>query len=530
MVLEQGASALYDALGIDESTLTFAKNVVSMAEHATDIAGAAVLKGMTAVSSIDMHALPMSAVGASLQFAQTFVDAYINKMVEKYGALAELVVQAIVDPSIALEMLVDELNIMFQQVEELIDEQLERYLGMSLVEIKYYCTQGIQLYKQYQEARKRARAEKEAREAEGGEEKQEGINTSGKKTKVNVDVEMNPDVLMANLKAWMDKLGDGLYNGFIVLQVLDAIKTIQEAVKQMTDISLESLASDINSLEDLIEMLDEIGLGDDSTAVDLSLVPALGINDIMASLEDFKQKISEQGTMLAGELAGIAASSVDVRANVSQSRTYDISTDAESKTITITYYTDPTNPKVSKKVYKAISNAKTSNKQSMFQLSECKSIQDATIELWNRYSVSGSPDSTSLKAGKYTIEIKLQIEDEKKSEPDVLTNENTKKKKADPVSITKEAEAFTLLSRTEEGTKDPNKVREQKRNTIKLLHTAYSIIKSAVGPLNLFIVLISNYKINKAYVREKHDDNLFVLIQQALGKLGMDKEMTPEPG
>lgn len=84
---------------------------------------------------------------------------------------------------------------------------------MSLAEIKYYCTQGIQLYKQYQEARKQARAEKEQLE----EETQEGVNTSGKKTKVNVNVEMNPDVLMKNLMSWMDSLSDGLYNGFIVL-------------------------------------------------------------------------------------------------------------------------------------------------------------------------------------------------------------------------------------------------------------------------------------------------------------------------
>ena len=92
MILEEGASALYDALGINESTLNFAKDIVAMAGHATDIAGAAVLKGLTAVSSIDMHSLPMSAVAASLQFAKTFVDIYINKLVEKYGVLAELVI------------------------------------------------------------------------------------------------------------------------------------------------------------------------------------------------------------------------------------------------------------------------------------------------------------------------------------------------------------------------------------------------------------------------------------------------------
>lgn len=145
-------------------------------------------------------------------------------------------------------------------------------------------------------------------------------------------------------------------------------------------------------------------------------------------------------------------------------------------------------------------------------MSECKSIQDATVSLWNSYSVSGQPDSTSLKAGKYTIVIKLQIEDdrdkEKTSKPAVQ-----QKKQDDIANIQKEAEAFTLLSRTEESTTDPNKVREQKRNTIKLLHTVYSMLKALLGPLNLFIVLISNYQENKKYVRSKQDDNLAVLIQ-----------------
>ena len=93
-----------------------------------------------------------------------------------------------------------------------------------------------------------------------------------------------------------------------------------------------------------------------------------------------------------------------------------------------------------------------------------------------------------------------------------------------------DAEAFSLLTRTEESTTDPDRVREQKRNTIKLLHTAYSMLKALMGPLKLFAVLISNYQENKRYVRSKQDDNLAVLIQQALGKLGLDKSITPADG
>jgi hypothetical protein len=81
---------------------------------------------------------------------------------------------------------------------------------------------------------------------------------------------------------WLGKMGDAIFNGFLVLQVLDAINSIRELTKTMTDIDLESLAEDFNSLEDLITLLDELGLGDDSTAIDLSLIPSLNINAIVA--------------------------------------------------------------------------------------------------------------------------------------------------------------------------------------------------------------------------------------------------------
>lgn len=107
----------------------------------------------------------------------------------------------------------------------------------------------------------------------------------------------------------MEQLGDGLYNGFIVLQVMDMVKQIKTVIRQSTDISLESLASDINDLEDFIDLLDEIGLGDDSTAVDLSMIPALGINSVMASLESLKE-LSAMG--VAADVMRIGASNVAV--------------------------------------------------------------------------------------------------------------------------------------------------------------------------------------------------------------------------
>lgn len=67
------------------------------------------------------------------------------------------------------------------------------------------------------------------------------------------------------------------------------VKSIKEVIKSMTDISLESLTDNMNSMEDLINMLDELGLGDDSMAIDLSLLPAMNLNDVYASFNRLKE-------------------------------------------------------------------------------------------------------------------------------------------------------------------------------------------------------------------------------------------------
>ena len=368
-VMTNGATALYDMLGLNEPVINFVKTVVSQGLHATDIAGAAILKGMAAVNSFDVHALPMSAAGMVLGTLQSITDKYIDKLMGPYRIYAEMIVEFIVDSGAVIEALFDELNTIFNQIEELAISQIEKYLGLSYEEIKYYITQGKNLYKQYK-AIKKAKKEKEERKKE--ERKKEepkkeepkkeessksgdnGINSSGSKTKVSVDVEVNPDLVMAQLKAWMQQIGDGIYNGFIVFQILDLVKEVKEVISQATDVSFESLAYNLETMEDVIAMLDEIGLGDDSTAIDLSMIPALNLNAIYASMNSLK----EQATQGLINTAKIAATSLDVNTSVENVKTYEITTDKDSMTITVMYYTDPTKKSVSKKVYNAFSKAK----------------------------------------------------------------------------------------------------------------------------------------------------------------------------
>ena len=387
------------------------------------------------------------------------------------------------------------------------------YLGISYEEVKYYITQGKNLYKQYRAAKKRQKEQKKADEKKGQEEA--GVESHGSKINVDVDVELNPDLLMAKMKAWMNSLNDGIYNGFIVFQILDTVKEVKEVIATVTDVSLESLAYSVETLEDVIRILDEIGLGDDSTAVDLSMIPALNINAIYASFNSLKD-IAKDALV---DAAKIAATSVDVNGSVTTSKTYDITTDKDSMTITVTYYVDPTKKSVSKKVYNSFSKAKNQNKEPLFSQSECKVIQDTITKLWTDYQ-NNSTTEAETKAGKYTIKLVLDLpSEEDKSQSEETPDRNTLQK--EPID-----DYEVLMPVVESKRVSQDKINEErKRNTIKLLHTLYSILKAFVGPFKLYVILINNYKTNKAYVRSQQDANLVLLMQEALAKLGFRKSL-----
>jgi pimeloyl-CoA synthetase len=73
-IADEGIQKLYESLGLNEEVINFARSIVQMAMHGADLAGSAVLKGMNIINSMDMNALPMSAVAAGLSVAQTFAD------------------------------------------------------------------------------------------------------------------------------------------------------------------------------------------------------------------------------------------------------------------------------------------------------------------------------------------------------------------------------------------------------------------------------------------------------------------------
>lgn len=167
---------------------------------------------------------------------------------------------------------------------------------------------------------------------------------------------------------------------------------------------METLAEGINTLDDFIEFLDELGLGDKTLSVNLDMIPTLGLNAIYSGLNSLTDSLNS-----ISDLATIGMNAVDVNVKQTKKQLYEIKTDGEKKEITVKFYTNPTKRSVANKIYKIFSSAKDNTDKALFTPSECKSIQDTISALYKANETSGKGTS-SVKTTKYVVKIELDID------------------------------------------------------------------------------------------------------------------------
>ena len=503
---ESGINKLYESLNINEETINFARNVIALSKNATNLAAATVLRGYLEISNLDIVNIPMSCMTAGLQMTISVMDIFLKKFTEKYQEYINMVMDFVVDPGSVLIILRDAIYTIKSRIEELIDIQCQHYLGMSLAQIKYYCRKGMGIYRQYKELKKQ------------------------KNLGVRLDFDTNPEIFRRMMTEWLNAQKDSIYNAFMVLQVKDALNDIAETIKSMTDVNLTTLADNMNSLDDLIWLLDDLGLGDDSTAITIDMLPLFNVNEILTSMKNLTDLdyMESEASAFAENAARTAGFSYLSSAGVKIKKTYDILTDADSKTFILMFYDDPTKSSISKKIYKVLSGATDSDGNSLFNASECKMIQQTIASTYNSNMESGSGETT-VKAGKYNIKIVIVI-DKKNIQSPAASDDNT----VHSSSVVEEYDtpAISLMT-IEEKAKSAEQIdierARKRRNTIALLHNAFAMLKTVVPMMKELATLISNYKTNKAFVKSQSSININVLYREVMEKLGFDKSIDISP-
>ena len=438
---------------------------------------------------------------------------YKDMLVEQYKSLKliydETVNAAITCMGNIVEVAKDAVKTIIQILEDMIDEQIFRWTGYYLVEIIYMCQKGIEMWRRYRQMRKQLKENKDSGAGSGYDK--------------SVSVKVNPEDLKTALLAWLQEQNDALYNAFMMLMMQDIIKDLKEDIEKLTNIDIKLIAEDINSLDDLVNFFESLGLNDDTPGLALTEIINRGLNGIastVSALNTIKDNVSSLASpSTATAMASMVAANTSVSVNLT--KTFEIIPQdmGEYTEVRIEVYKDPSKGSVLKEITKKLEGIKY-NKKKVFENSQIKKISDAILEV----SKSDNPISEFNITGKMDgmprpYKFIIAYSDASKQKDNAGENNTIQEKEANPEI---DPDNIVLPEETEEIWTTGKK----KKNTFQIIKMLFNTLKPMCPLLKQLAKLIENYKINKAKVQGNGHKNLAKGLQKILGFLGLNNEVS----
>lgn len=504
-----GASNLMNNLGINQETLGMAQSILNLMDSTLFN-----ITGIIKMFPKNIQILPSAkiAIGSICTSLKDMYIAIYNDLENKYY---ETINDAITNLPSIQEVLKDAQELLMNTIWVMINEQCIKYTGYTLPELYYMCSDYIHKYKAWKEARKeqkRRKKEQEEQEKETGIQHSSGGTVS---TKINVDVD--PDIIKQSLMDELSRASDLIYNSFIIIQIKDSIDEIKMLISQFNNVDLDVLTDGIDSFEDFMDMLVEMGLDSDGAVISLEKAIQDGINQFSGNLTSLQNQIEAQAISSRLHIAADVVSNTTVSTEKKVEHLYDFTNDLNTFTMTLNIYADPTTKKAKKQLTKVLSNAHQKDGTKIFDSSSVLSIINAIDEGYVMRK-----DQT-IELLEFTFKIHFELDGFNKKlneqinaidEANRIAQETVKEKEAEE-AISK----FELGIVEEEYTGDPTKA--TKRPTFQLVHELFSILKEIFPQLKVILKLIRNYKINKAKVEANASGNLLGMIKviAAINKL-----------
>lgn len=504
-----GASNLMNNLGINQETLGMAQSILNLMDSTLFN-----ITGIIKMFPKNIQMLPSAkiAIGSICTSLKDMYIAIYNDLENEYY---ETINDAITNLPSSQEVLKDAQELLMNTIWVMINEQCIKYTGYTLPELYYMCSDYIHKYKAWKEARKekkRRKKEQEEQEKETGIQHSSGGTVS---TKINVDVD--PDIIKQSLMDELSRASDLIYNSFIIIQIKDSIDEIKMLISQFNNVDLDVLTDGIDSFEDFMNMLVEMGLDSDGAVISLEKAIQDGINQFSGNLTSLQNQIEAQAISSGLHIAADVVSNTTVSTERKVEHLYDFTNDLNTFTMTLNIYADPTTKKAKKQLTKVLSNAHQKDGTKIFDSSSVLSIINAIDEGYLMRK-----DQT-IELLEFTFKIHFELDGFNKTlneqinaidEANRIAQETAKKKEAEE-AISK----FELGIVEEEYTGDPTKA--TKRPTFQLVHELFSILKEIFPQLKVILKLIRNYKINKAKVEANASGNLLGMIRviAAINKL-----------
>ena len=504
-----GASNLMNNLGINQETLGMAQSILNLMDSTLFN-----ITGIIKMFPKNIQMLPSAkiAIGSICTSLKDMYIAIYNDLENEYY---ETINDAITNLPSMQEVLKDAQELLMNTIWVMINEQCIKYTGYTLPELYYMCSDYIHKYKAWKEARKEQKRRKKEQEEQ---EKETGIqHSSGGTVSSKINVDVNPDIIKQSLMDELSRASDLIYNSFIIIQIKDSIDEIKMLISQFNNVDLDVLTDGIDSFEDFMDMLVEMGLDSDGAVISLEKAIQDGINQFSGNLTSLQNQIEAQAISSGLHIAADVVSNTAVSTEIKAEHLYDFTNDLNTFTMTLNIYADPTTKKAKKQLTKVLSNAHQKDGTKIFDSSSVLSIINAIDEGYVMRK-----DQT-IELLEFTFKIHFELDGFNKTlneqinaidEANRIAQETAKKKEAEE-AISK----FELGIVEEEYTGDPTKA--TKRPTFQLVHELFSILKEIFPQLKVILKLIRNYKINKAKVEANASGNLLGMIKviAAINKL-----------
>lgn len=504
-----GASNLMNNLGINQETLGMAQSILNLMDSTLFN-----ITGIIKMFPKNIQMLPSAkiAIGSICTSLKDMYIAIYNDLENEYY---ETINDAITNLPSMQEVLKDAQELLMNTIWVMINEQCIKYTGYTLPELYYMCSDYIHKYKAWKEARKEQKRRKKEQEEQ---EKETGIqHSSGGTVSSKINVDVDPDIIKQSLMDELSRASDLIYNSFIIIQIKDSIDEIKMLISQFNNVDLDVLSDGIDSFEDFMDMLVEMGLDSDGAVISLEKAIQDGINQFSGNLTSLQNQIEAQAISSGLHIAADVVSNTTVSTEIKAEHLYDFTNDLNTFTMTLNIYADPTTKKAKKQLTKVLSNAHQKDGTKIFDSSSVLSIINAIDEGYVMRK-----DQT-IELLEFTFKIHFELDGFNKTlneqinaidEANRIAQETAKKKEAEE-AISK----FELGIVEEEYTGDPTKA--TKRPTFQLVHELFSILKEIFPQLKVILKLIRNYKINKAKVEANSSGNLLGMVKviAAINKL-----------
>lgn len=593
--LTNAIDAIYKQLGIDQNSIALVNNI-------TNTLSGTISKVQTIINIFprDLTCTP-SAKGALMEIAVSYKDIIMEQINSLKLVYDETVNAAINSLSTVLQLLHGSIEVIIRTVEELFDQYAYKYTGHHVMELYFMLQPGIALTKAILKYKKNTKqtitnAKNTAKNIINNEvnNTKNTINDNINKNITSVlnntvantyslDVGIDINDLYNQLYEWLSKQSDALYNAFMMLLMKDFVSEIKEDIQKLTNIDIRLLADNINTFDDLIQLLDSLGLNEHTPTIDFQQLIATGMNSVFAISNSFKTLFKELDVPTVGQLTGSVVHSIDV--TPSKQKAYEIDTELKGNDniIKIKLHADPSNKIIKAQFITLFKLVKYNNKR-VFNKGQINTIIDNIIAIYNQYVKEHEKDNikdndmvkdtNSILHGhkkfnndlykdsdyinKSTFIINAIVEDMPRiytfqvevDNPNNLASVNTTvkyKSKDEILSDTDDLyKRFNITDNSKNGNKDNGVVdmliksitneneqhiyttAEKRRNTFDIVKQMLMALKPMMKLLKEISKLIENYKTNKQTVQTHARKDLVLSFKNVMRKLGLSHEKSFE--